>query len=466
MLSWLYLDFFCLQLDSLLQGKQGDKKIAVVDSVGNLVQVSNKAKLAGLKPGQGLAQAALLTPDLDVYAYQSEVEIEQLNMIAEKLYSITSDICLVKPNGLLISCKSMLSLYNGGEDYWRAISQTLTKLAVTYNYATGHTALIAKALAVSGLNVVLHSSQQANKIINDRSLKFSDISLKEQQSLARVGISTFGQLLELPLDELAQRYSSDLVNYLSYFSGKTIFKANFYQPLEKFKSHIEFDYEISLTKHIAKPLESALLKQQKFLIHYGKKAYEAKLILHFREQSDLLIELSSAQAEDKAAYWLRLFKLRLEQVALAAPSIGLTICTEGITSSQPIRNDLFDEQQSGITPLALTALLKAKLGNDQVKSIGFTNDLRPEYAAQETTQTSVLADTAVQKSLYPSFMLPKPKPLTVKVEASYGPERIVTGWWDGEHVARDYYIARDHKGSWLWVFRTPSNDWYIHGVYS
>jgi hypothetical protein len=34
-----------------------------------------------------------------------------------------------------------------------------------------------------------------------------------------------------------------------------------------------------------------------------------------------------------------------------------------------------------------------------------------------------------------------------------GPERIETGWWDGDPVARDYFIAVDAEGALLWVFR-------------
>ena len=48
-----------------------------------------------------------------------------------------------------------------------------------------------------------------------------------------------------------------------------------------------------------------------------------------------------------------------------------------------------------------------------------------------------------------------------------GPERIETGWWDGEGIARDYYMAVNPRGMRLWIFRNRSRsaDWYLHGFF-
>ncbi|MEO1203714.1 MAG: DNA polymerase Y family protein, partial [Pseudomonadota bacterium] len=48
-----------------------------------------------------------------------------------------------------------------------------------------------------------------------------------------------------------------------------------------------------------------------------------------------------------------------------------------------------------------------------------------------------------------------------------GPERIETGWWDDEGIARDYYTAINPRGLRLWVFRERSAtaNWYLHGYF-
>jgi len=48
-----------------------------------------------------------------------------------------------------------------------------------------------------------------------------------------------------------------------------------------------------------------------------------------------------------------------------------------------------------------------------------------------------------------------------------GPERIETGWWDGDDIRRDYYVARNRRGARLWVYqdlRSVAN-WYLHGIF-
>ena len=49
-----------------------------------------------------------------------------------------------------------------------------------------------------------------------------------------------------------------------------------------------------------------------------------------------------------------------------------------------------------------------------------------------------------------------------------GPERIEAGWWDGQHVARDYFVARNGAQSLLWVYRERdvAAHWYVHGFFS
>ena len=49
-----------------------------------------------------------------------------------------------------------------------------------------------------------------------------------------------------------------------------------------------------------------------------------------------------------------------------------------------------------------------------------------------------------------------------------GPERLETGWWDDDGIARDYFVARSPKGVHLWVYRNrkeKSGRWFLHGIF-
>ena len=48
-----------------------------------------------------------------------------------------------------------------------------------------------------------------------------------------------------------------------------------------------------------------------------------------------------------------------------------------------------------------------------------------------------------------------------------GPERIESGWWDGDDVKRDYFIAETADRATLWVYRErrQPGGWYLHGIF-
>ena len=62
----------------------------------------------------------------------------------------------------------------------------------------------------------------------------------------------------------------------------------------------------------------------------------------------------------------------------------------------------------------------------------------------------------------PLWLLPEPIPLAehqhrpvygTPLTLLSGPERIESGWWDGQWAERDYFIARDEQHALLWIFR-------------
>ena len=46
-----------------------------------------------------------------------------------------------------------------------------------------------------------------------------------------------------------------------------------------------------------------------------------------------------------------------------------------------------------------------------------------------------------------------------------GPERIESGWWDGDEAKRDYFVARLPNASLAWVYR-EAGEWYLHGLFA
>ena len=72
----------------------------------------------------------------------------------------------------------------------------------------------------------------------------------------------------------------------------------------------------------------------------------------------------------------------------------------------------------------------------------------------------------------PLWLLAEPRPIQQPAAENLlaGPERIESGWWDGDdaEIARDYYVARRRDRSLVWVFRDrrPPHGWFLHGYFA
>ncbi|CAE6820625.1 hypothetical protein R69888_06089 [Paraburkholderia haematera] len=92
------------------------------------------------------------------------------------------------------------------------------------------------------------------------------------------------------------------------------------------------------------------------------------------------------------------------------------------------------------------------------------------------TQTSLdLPDSVLPSQPRPVWMLDKPLRLMMRdqrpiyrrpLKMLTRTERIEAGWWDGNRVERDYYVAADDRGHMFWVYRERfSGEWYLQGLF-
>lgn len=102
-----------------------------------------------------------------------------------------------------------------------------------------------------------------------------------------------------------------------------------------------------------------------------------------------------------------------------------------------------------------------------------TNTSAPQ---PNNAQTSLdLPDSALPSQPRPVWMLDKPLRLMMRdqrpiyrrpLKMLTRTERIEAGWWDGNRVERDYYVAADDGGHMFWVYRERlSGEWYLQGLF-
>jgi protein ImuB len=110
-----------------------------------------------------------------------------------------------------------------------------------------------------------------------------------------------------------------------------------------------------------------------------------------------------------------------------------------------------------------------------VQGLACHADHRPELASRALPASPAATPAALPPR--PLWLLNPPEALrevhgrpqrSGPLALAAGPERIESGWWDGGDVRRDYFIAIDSTGRWLWIFRDPRppGGWFLHGIFS
>lgn len=473
---WLYLHFPQLQLDALYQ--QGDPKqenqspIVILEQQRNeIVQMNQAAKEQGLQKGMGLATAAMLVPHLSVIPYNVAAEEAKLKELAELLYLVTSDISFFMPDGILLRAHNMLSLYGGLTPYWHAIQRQLNLRYLSYHYATGYSALSARLLARTHWDHITQDESLLKKQVQQCHLTHTDLPAKTVEKLQRVGTHTIEAIQQIPRQAIAKRFDIHLVNYIGRLNGEFQQPLTFFQPKETFQRYVELLYDVEHTEKLSQPLTYLLNTLEQYMTVREQITYSLTLTLYQRDHLPQDIKIGSAQGDYQTAAWLPLIELKLEGITIEAPVYALQITTGTTQQRTSEIGDLFSKQKSHFTTAQLLSLLSAKLGEHALQQPMLKDTHKPEDTASYVKPTH-LPDAQTTHCVIPaysrfrpSFILQQPQPLKEKTILLHGPERISTGWWEHRPITRDYYIARSTQGRYYWLFKTPNQDWFLHGVF-
>jgi protein ImuB len=126
-------------------------------------------------------------------------------------------------------------------------------------------------------------------------------------------------------------------------------------------------------------------------------------------------------------------------------------------------------------PARETKTKRKKRATAKPAALEGTADTDSPTENSEEEQPLSLPDLAMSSQPRPSWILEMPLKLILRNERPFyrrplkvisRTERIEAGWWDGNGVQRDYYIASDDRGRMFWLYRERlSGDWFLHGFF-
>ena len=470
--TWVYLHFPHLLLDyqQALQAPEAQQQpyalVASHAAKRTIVQANASALEAGIELGMADVLASTLAPDLQVHSYTLVQEQRVITQLAQVLYQDIAQIVVHPPQGLLCEVRSLVRLHGGYQAVIARLQARLQQWPLRYCLSSGYSPLAARLLAEAGCSVISEASEPVQQAIAALPITHSGLPAHHIEKLSHVGFMHIGDLLQRPRAEVGVRFGRALMAYMAELVGEFKPPQVFYHPPEKFDEKVELASEVVSWAQLLFPLKRLLQQAESFLQSHQWGVHALVIRAHHRQGLSTQVPIQFAHAVWQQSDLLQLSQLHLERQQLREPVVALSVRLQRpeprhAQSAQLVAGATERHDQLG----ALVSRLQARLGEQQVQSVSYAADWRPER--QGTTQPwQVAQPVQAIKQQRPCWLLNEVQPIHRQHwQLQWGPERIVSGWWDANPIQRDYYIAVDQTQRQGWIFHSQQG-WYLHGWFS
>ena len=494
---WLALHWPTLAFEALQDEFTSAAPRVVLDSAERHARVlltDERAARLGIRPGLTLAAALALAVELETRVRNTARERAWLERAAVLALGFTSRVSLEPPDALLLEVRGSVRLFGGLESLCQRIETECQALQMHPVCAVAPTALGALAGARAGRALRITSRSRLPGALAPLPLTVLRWDEDTLARLASIGVRTVAEALRLPRSGLARRFGAARLTTLDQLTGRRPDIRRGFLAAERFRGRFEPDHELESLQAVLTTLEPLLAELEQFLETRQCGVTVIRCRLRHRGRSPTSCVLRLAAPEARAAQFINLLRERLGTLTLPAPVRSCEVRTGPLLARPLTSLGLWQPGEYGGDEghrdrLAFIEQLRARLGHDGVYSPGMGADHRPERIGRAVEPLATAASASASASAgaaaallpwsaprRPLWLLAAPRPLEEirgmprsdgVLELVQGPERIETGWWDGADIERDYYVARNPRGAWLWIFRerTAPHTWFLHGLF-
>ncbi|MCE2659687.1 MAG: DNA polymerase Y family protein [Rubrivivax sp.] len=488
----LALQAWRLTLPEALQGAP----LALLKGV-RLGAVNDVAASQGLKPGMSRSTAMALLPSTVFGLASIPREAEALLSVAHVALAFTPSVTVVAQRTVLLEISTTLRAFGGLASLLKRLALALQPLGLRCRMATAPTAQGAAWLARWNPDPLEQLCERTlglgelQRRLQDMPVRLLSAASQYLESWQLMGIHHLSDLRALPRDGLARRFGQPLLDEIDAAFGLRAQAHAWLQLPDRFEARLELMARADTTEQV---LGGAQLLMARLVVWASARRgrirrFELQMAHEPRHRNDDLtpaftrLHIEQAEPGNDTAHLSLLLKERLARAPLPAPTMELCIRCHELAFSDAPNTELFPTratEQEGL--LRLVERLQARLGRERVLRIQPMPDHRPECGTQLLpldaadaakgafgSAVATLEESLPRQGLAGAFTRPfwlyhPPRPLSSRQALPWldgrplvvlaGPERIETGWWDGEPVARDYFIAQAQDGSLVWVYRS------------
>ncbi len=425
-----------------------------------------------------LAAAWALASQLDVSPSDQAAKQETLEGVAAWMCRFTPRVSLQMPDGILAEIEGSLRLFRGLVTMVERIRAGVEQMGLTPTLAVAPTARGAWWLASAGRETLI-----LDRAVLETALATLPVAVAYDKPdaldlLHNIGITTIGELRGLPREGVARRFGQALLDGLEQALGRVPEPRNFFAPPLRFAAKLELPGEVSHVEGVLFAAQRLLVQLEGLLAARQAGVRRFLLMLLYRNANPTVLDLGLASPCREVERFMQLLRERLSAYKLAKPVDAIRIEAENFVPLHAGTVDLFGGFYAESEAWArLVERLQARLGSEAVHGLDLHLEHRPERAwrALAAEERPLCGDESVD--VRPLWLVEPPRRLKEKggvpldggpLELLAGPERIESGWWDENEIARDYFVARAPSAALLWVFRErgTTGGWYLHGMFA
>jgi protein ImuB len=376
---------------------------------------------------------------------------DALAPIAAWACQFTPRVSLEPPQELLLEVEGSLRLYGGFESLIQNLKAGLAELGFHVCLATAPTARAALWLA--------RGEGEALEALPVEVTRF------DLEFFKSIGMTTVGELLQLPRDGLAQRCGARVLEELDQALGAAPEARAFFAPPPSFAAKLELPAEVTHAEGLLFGARRLLLQLEGLLTAQQAGIRSFRFVL-LHESQATTVEVGLASPARDAERFAQLLRERLGNLSLVKPVEALRLEAGDFAPLHGRSGGMFGDAAAEAEGWArLVERLRARLGHDAIYGLATQPDHRPEHAWRRVEPGEWDPREWLEPGPRPLWLLEPRKLEESGLALLAGPERIESGWWDGDDAKRDYFVARLPDSSLAWVYR-EAGVWYLHGLFA
>jgi len=483
------LPFFPLQLLLRRHPDWREHPAAVVDHdapQGVVLWINDRARAARVLPGMRYAAALSLAPGLRA----AEVPERDLHAAVERLTSrlrrFTPHVepAEDEPGVFWLDARGLDRLYPSLKEWGARVRSALDGAGFrsTLVVGFGRFGSYALARAKRGL-LVLGSARDEAAAARRVPLNRLAVDPSARDALGKLGVTTLGQLLDLPVGGLRKRFGPEVLKLHRRAAGELSEPMQPQRPEAPAMAKVLLDHPETSVDRLVIRIEKMLATVLAIAEQRGRAVAELQIGFRFERLGDHLEKIRPAAPTRDAERLLELVRLRLQALRRLPDGVEEIRVFANETEAAARQRDLLDERRRDLEAAnRALARVRAKLGEERVARARLRDGHLPEgrftwepLAALPEAKPGTAFDGRLVRRIHPR---PVPLPSRPRHEPDgwmlrgleqgpvvrvFGPYVVSGGWWH-RTIHREYHFAETRTGEMLWVFYDrPRRRWFLQG---